>query len=418
MGFNPLSEHGIPLEKQLRNWSELNIRPFDKRAVHPYTRARVIVMNGIEIESILFSHQFARNTDNWEVKSTLALLRRIDQQQQKVVNWLIPGDQTVLETTLGYEQVAIDLTADLARKEPDPYIKQVLDFGLLEDFDHLYRYANMIDLIEGPGRVEEIVGNLTEVMPGRPTVVEHRHPFDEVRRHYDRNTVNPLTRLHAMTILAAEQQTMNFYMNVGPTYVPKLARGLYLEIGMIEEQHVTQYESLLDPLESWFQRELFHHYNEAYMYWSFMSDEVDPRIRKVWETHLMMECEHVRVAGELLRRYEGVEPAEILPAELPEPTCFHQNKQYIREVLRQQVDWTADRTEFVPVAQLPPDHRYFRYQNAVNGGVRVPSEQVIKQHIKQFGDDFRLTSDGPHPVPGLRSAPPVEPGDLDDAADE
>ena len=31
-----------------------------------------------------------------------------------------PGEQTPLETTIGYEQVAVDLTAWLARNEPDP----------------------------------------------------------------------------------------------------------------------------------------------------------------------------------------------------------------------------------------------------------------------------------------------------------
>ncbi|MCY1062773.1 hypothetical protein [Nannocystis sp. SCPEA4] len=408
MGFNPLTEQGIPLGKQIRNWRELNVQPFDKRDVHPYTRARVIVMNGIEVESILSSHQFARHTDDWELKTRLSLMRRADQQQQKVVNWLLPGDQSVLETTLAYEQVAIDLTAWLARTEPDPYLKQVLDFGLLEDFDHLYRYANLIDLIEGPHRVTEIVGDLTEVMPGRPTIVEHRHPFDEVRRHFDSHTVDPLSRMHAMTIVAAEQQTMNFYMNVGPMYVPRLARGLYLEIAEIEEQHVTQYESLLDPLDSWFQRELFHHYNECYLYWSFMQDEVDPRIRDLWELHLMMEIEHVRVAGELLKRHEGIDPQQLLPAEMPEPTRFQDNKHYIREVLAAQIDLTARGTEFVPVESLPPDARYFKYQKAVNEGVAVPSEKVIEEHIKQFGHDFRATTEGPHPVESLRSQPEAD----------
>src|SRR3546814_1329226 len=48
MSFNPLAERGIPLERQFRNWSELNVQPYDTRAVHPYTRCRVIAMNGIE----------------------------------------------------------------------------------------------------------------------------------------------------------------------------------------------------------------------------------------------------------------------------------------------------------------------------------------------------------------------------------
>src|SRR5688572_6136154 len=65
---NPLEEKGIELERQLRNWSELNVEPFDKDEVEPYTRTRVILMNGIEVESILFSHQFARHTDQPELK--------------------------------------------------------------------------------------------------------------------------------------------------------------------------------------------------------------------------------------------------------------------------------------------------------------------------------------------------------------
>lgn len=62
MGFNPLHERGIPLERQLRNWSELNVAPFDTRNVDPYTRCRVIFMNGIEVEAIINSHQFNRHT--------------------------------------------------------------------------------------------------------------------------------------------------------------------------------------------------------------------------------------------------------------------------------------------------------------------------------------------------------------------
>ena len=66
--FNPLEHKGLALEDQLRSWSELNVEPYDKRSIHPYSRSRIILMNGIEVESILFSHQFARHTDNPDVK--------------------------------------------------------------------------------------------------------------------------------------------------------------------------------------------------------------------------------------------------------------------------------------------------------------------------------------------------------------
>ena len=58
-----------------------------------------------------------------------------------------------------------------------------------------------------------------------------------------------------------------------------IARGLYTEIAQIEEQHVTHYESLLDPLDSWLKQLVFHEYNEVYLYWSMLQQETDTRIK-------------------------------------------------------------------------------------------------------------------------------------------
>src|SRR5690606_7163346 len=104
-----------------------------------FTRVRIILMNGIEAEQNRFLHAFARL--NRELRPEAARVRRIEQHQQTLVNWLNPGDQSVLETTIAYEQVAIEVTASIAQSEPDPYLAQVYRFGLLEDFDHLYRYS-------------------------------------------------------------------------------------------------------------------------------------------------------------------------------------------------------------------------------------------------------------------------------------
>ncbi|HHX63915.1 MAG TPA: hypothetical protein GX702_03390 [Chloroflexi bacterium] len=407
MGFNPLSEKGMPIDKQIKNWAELNVRPYNKMEVDPYTRTRIIMMNGIETEAALFSHQFARHTLDMELKRTLAMSRRLEQQQQKMVNWLIPADESTLEVTVGYEQVAVDLTAQLARTEPDPYIKSALDFALLEDFDHLYRYANLLEMNHGVNP-ETIVGELTEIMPGRPTIAEHRHPFDEIRRHYDSRTADILTKLHVATITAAEQQTMNFYMNVGNRYPDMVGRGLYLEIAQIEEQHVSHYESLADPTMSWFELLLLHEYNECYLYYSCMESESDPRIKRMWEQCLEMEIEHLRIASDLMWQYENRDAAQLLPAEFPELTIFQSNKEYVRQVLSAETEFTADGTEFVSVDQLPSDARYFRYQQLVNGDGFVPSSEVVEMHIRQKGIDYRFQSEGEHPVSELRSREVVD----------
>jgi hypothetical protein len=401
MGFNPLKEEGVPLEKQFLNWTELNLQPYDKHTVDPYTRSRVICLNGMEFEAQRFSHQFARNTSDLDLRQSLALVRRIEQEQQKAISGLVPGNESTLEHTIGYEQMEIDLTAYLARSEPDPLIKDALDFGLLEDFDHLYRYANLLDMLEGK-KAESIIGRLTEVIPGRPTVAEHRHPYDEIRRSFKHETADILTKLHVLTIVGAEQQTLNFYNNAADRFSDPLARGLYQEIAQIEEQHLTHYESLLDADASWLEMLVLHEYNECYLYYSFMQQERDSRLKQIWEHHLAMEIEHLKKAAELIQQYEGRDAEEFLPAEFPHLTLFESNIDYVRDILRAQIDLTGRETDFVPVEELSETHRYFDYQQKVNINGDVPSQHVIEKHIQELGRDYRLELRGPHPVERFR----------------
>jgi hypothetical protein len=302
-----------------------------------------------------------------------------------------------METTISYEQVAVDLTAWVARMEPDPYLKQAFEFGVLEDFDHLYRYANLYEMIEHR-KADKIVDALTEVIPGRPTKFHHRHPVDNVREPYDRDKANPVSKLHTLTIMAAEQQTMNFYMNVGPEYMEPIARQLYQEIGLVEEEHVTHYESLLDPRETWWEQLVNHEYNECYMYYSCMQTESDPKVRAVWELHLNMELEHLQIACDLMRRHDGRDPAEILAPELPEVVTFEPNKQYLRELLETQIDLTTLGTGYVREAH----ERFQKMQERIHGGEEPPSERVIDEHRERYGTDYRLETEGPHPDPKLR----------------
>ena len=57
-------------------------------------------------------------------------------------------------------------------------------------------------------------------------------------------------------------------MNICGFYPTELGRKLYQEIGMVEEQHVSQYGSLMDVRESWLEGLLMHQYTECYLYWS------------------------------------------------------------------------------------------------------------------------------------------------------
>jgi len=401
MTFNPLSEKGIPVADQFRSWNDLLVEPIDRAPADPYTRSRIILMNGAEVESITFSHQFHRHTDNRALREALSMSRRADQLQQKTINWLLPGDLTPLETTIGYEQVAVDLTSWVARHEPDPQLKLALDFALLEDFDHLYRYANLYELINGRNAAE-LTQSLTEITPGRPTIFHHTDPLDVIRPHFETHSVDPLSRMHVMTIVAAEQQTMNYYMNHGPGFMDPVARALYAEIAQVEEQHVTHYGSLLDPLDSWLSQLVFHELNETYLYHSMYLQETDERIRRIWELHRDMEIGQLHAACELLKTYEGRDPEEILPPSLPEtPITFETNKDYVRSVLEATVDLRQDGPGYAEVDDMPADHRLFAFQAIANDG-SVPSNEVIRLNVEASGRDYRDETEGPSPVIDLR----------------
>src|SRR5262249_52329928 len=112
-------ERGVALEKQVFDWHDMVRLTVSKLDDDAFTRLRVILMNGIENESWTFQHQMARMSDT--LRLPLAKIRRIEQHQQTLVNWMLPADQSVLETTIGYEQVAVEVTASVAQNEPDAY---------------------------------------------------------------------------------------------------------------------------------------------------------------------------------------------------------------------------------------------------------------------------------------------------------
>jgi rubrerythrin len=345
MALDIFSEKGTPLDRQRFTWRELVQTPISKLDDDAFTRVRIILMNGIEAESVRFQHAFARMSR--DLRGPLARVRRAEQHQQTMVNWLLPPDQSVLETTIGYEQVAIEITAAVAQQEPDPYLAEVYRFGMLEDFDHLYRYAALMDRVDGKD-ANNILQSYSDIRPGRPTSEEHRDPEDDLRRPYDRATAEGITKLNALTIMAAEHQTHDYYMNVGPSFADPVARQLYAEIASIEEQHVTQYESIIDPDESWMEKWLLHEATEVYNYLSCAGHESDPRIKAIWERFVDYELGHLHVVMELFKQHERRDPAEVLPRSLPEAMSHSSQREFVRKVLNQEVDLRADGPDFVP----------------------------------------------------------------------
>ena len=402
--MNPLEIKTKPLNEYFMSFQTMYPRPYNKKTTNPYTKTRVILMNGTEYESVWFLHQFARHCNVQEIKDALAVVRRQEQQQQKMIACLKPLNESILETTIAYEQLAIDLTATLAQNDTDQNNIDALNFALLEDFDHLYRFSNLMLLDMPNADPAQLVGKFTEIIPGRPTLAHHRYPKDDLRKPMNANKSDLYSKLVAGIITAAEQQTMNYYMNIAQWYKNDLGRQLYAEIGMVEEQHVTQYESLKDPNCTWLEQWVLHEYTEAYLYYSMATQEEVPYIKQIWEQFFEMECAHLQLACLFLEKYENTQPSKVIgQGEFPRLLQLGTNKAYVREVLARTVMLTSHRQQYLDVLNLPANADCFQYQNAV-----VPDETVAASHvviaeaIKKLGQDYRY-QDKPHPIKELQN---------------
>ena len=403
MNLNPFFFFFKKLESTIMSMKMLAPKPYDKNEVDPYTRVRCILMNGTEYEAVWSKHHLNRHCADNDIRRSFAFIRRLEQQQQKLIAALKPADENILETTIGYEQLAVDLTAILAQRQTDKNVKNALDFALLEDFDHLYRYANLLETDMGE-HAEKYVGSYTEIMPGRPTVAHPRHPYDTVKHHIVNKTADPITKCDVSIITAAEQQTMNYYMNLGAFYKHKVGREIYSEIAMVEEDHVTQYGSLIDPTATPLECQLMHEYIECYLYYSMQHNEVDENIKKIWAMLYEQELAHLHEVLRLLRKYEKKDWKDVIPnGEFPELLKFTSQKDYIREILAKTMSNTGNRESYINIKKLPENADFFIYQNKfIKNAERMPSHIVIADHIKKFGKDYRV-QDKEHPIKGLRS---------------
>lgn len=217
-------------------------------------------------------------------------------------------------------------------------------------------------------------------------MVEHRDPEDNLRHHYDRTKAQALTKFHALTIMAGEQQTHNYYMNIGPLFSDPTARQLYAEIAQIEEQHVTQYESIIDPNETWLEKWLMHEANEVYNYYSCMTYETNPRIKAIWERFLEYELGQLHAVMDVFKTVERRDPAELLPETLPDPIEYKSQREFVRGVLKEEVDYRSVGKDFVKSSDQESEaSRLFRDQYNSEG---VPTEIVTQGYVYRPGTEL------------------------------
>lgn len=370
MAINLLTERGTPLDRRSFTWKELVQKPISKLDDDAFTRVRTILLNGIELDSLRVKQVMLRM--NGPLRAPIARLMRTEQHQATLVNWLIGADHSPIETTIGYEQTAIEVTASVARLETDPYLAQGYRYALLEDFDHLYRYSALLDRLEGKD-ANNITQGHTDIVPARPTREHHRAPADDLLRPYERDATLA-TKLHALTLTGGEYQTHDYYMNIGPLFTDPLARQLYAEIASVESQHITHYGSMINPDETPLEKLLLQEACEVWNYSACAEQETNPRLRALWERFVDYELGHLQAVIALFQQHEGRDAAEVLgDGHVPAPIVFESHREYLRQVIEAETLLRKDGERFVEQDRESAASTAYREQMNADGS---PSETV------------------------------------------
>jgi hypothetical protein len=344
MAIDLLRDTGTSLSRQRLSWRDMVGKPISKLDDDAFTRVRIILMNGVELDSLRTKQVALRM--NRDARVALSELMRVEQHQATTINWLMGADHSPIETTIGYEQTAIEVTASVAQLEPDPYLASAYRFALLEDFDHLYRYSALLDRLEGKD-ANNITQGYTDIVPGRPTIFHHRAPEHELVKPYERNA-KLATKLHALTLTGGEYQTHDYYMNIGPIFADPLARQLYAEIASVESQHITHYGSMLNPEEPLLEKLLLSEACEVWNYAACVQQESNPRVKAIWEKFLDYELGHFQVALKLFKDTERRDPAEVLgDGKLPDFIKFESQREFVRKTVEREASLRKNGTDFV-----------------------------------------------------------------------
>jgi hypothetical protein len=370
MAINLLTDRGQPLERQQFTWRELVSKPISKLDDDAFTRVRTILMNGVELDSLRIKQVMLRT--NGALRVPIAQLMRVEQHQATLVNWLIGADHSPIETTIGYEQTAIEVTASVAQLESDAYLAQGYRYALLEDFDHLYRYSALLDRLEGKD-ANNITQGHTDIVPARPTLVHHRAPEHDILEPYALDA-SLATKLHALTLTGGEYQTHDYYMTIGPLFTDPLARQLYAEIASVESQHIVHYGSMINPDESQLEKLLLQEACEVWNYSACVEQESNPRIKAIWERFLDYELGHLQAVIALFKEHERRDPAELLgDGQLPDRIAFKSHREYVRQVIEEETSLRKNGTQFVVEDNEGESSLAYREQMNRDGS---PSETV------------------------------------------
>jgi hypothetical protein len=287
--FDPLDHPGIPVDHHGRHWRELDIEPADIRAADPYTRCRISMMAAVEASAERFDRRFADRVRGAEARGSVNSLGDATARRRRHIAAVRAPADSAAEEAIDRERAAFDMAGWAARNEPQPDRSAAYRQQAWQHLERLRRYAEYSARAHLPW-ADRTAGEVDGLRPPRATAPAHRWTSTAP-------VTQPLSLLHDWMVHAAD----------------RLSAG-----------------SRSKPAESGWDALVVHESAGCYLYYGFLSEEDDQRLRPMWELHLQMQLAHLRAASDLLRRYRGRDPREVIGDGLPEPVSLRTDRSPVR----------------------------------------------------------------------------------------
>jgi hypothetical protein len=243
-------------------------------------------MERIEAASAQFDRRLIQRCPDVESRQAIGRLGESASARRDNIAARKPWPEHPLESAIGSERAALDLVSWVARSEPDRDRQMAYRRQARLHLAHLQRFAENSDRAGYPwaDRVGSEVEELTTAP--NPTAVGRGDPPPSGSP--SPSTTHPVSLLHSWAVGANQPR-----------------RGPHVDAGHGDWGQLVVHESAA-----------------CYLYYSFLGQETDRRLRQLWELHLQMELAHLRAAGDLMRRHTGRDPQEVVGRGLPEPVAL------------------------------------------------------------------------------------------------
>lgn len=294
-------ENYSEIQSEYKDWM---VSPWDKNTVDPMTRMKAYQSKADEANQWSVYQRMAQATQQQELKELFAGHAFLEEEHRSRIESLIDPTTSPLERVVVCEFLAVDHYSTFAQVEPSPEVREVFDYLLLDHVTHLRMFAGKLRETEGTDPQKLFY---THVPPreGRPLGSQYVHTRDLFKTHYDKGVVDPITKVHVLSMLSCEAD-LHVNLHAFPTFMQSDGsfKQLFAETRTIEGEHIAMLLSLIDPTQSIIETAIACEYMEVVNYRKNLEVERDTEVREVYQHNLIQDENMLASLVKMLQKYE------------------------------------------------------------------------------------------------------------------